>query len=203
MLAQEQRPSAYRLLIAVTWACLLAAWTTSVALAHPFHITTADATLNRTTQSLEVSLELSPIELERAIALRFNVDLDVDDKEAEAVIARYATEAFKVEQAGIPAVLQWVGMELDITTGWLYFEFADVKDDAPLTIENRFLVEVAEAADSQQLNTVRFSLARAAAAASQSSAATSRGSGRVQAKRTLTFTAPDYRQRIDPALSSN
>ncbi len=183
---RRQRQAIARIVVmTASWSCLAS----TASRAHPFHITTAEAQFKQQAQTLEVSIELNPTELERAIALRFNLDIDLDQGDAETAIAHYAEQVFVVSQAGKTAEFRWVGMELDIATGWLYFELHGIETFTNLTVENRFLVEVAQANDNQQLNTVRFSHPSASSAKLE--------------KTTLTFTAPDYRHQLDRLQNSN
>lgn len=152
----------------------------SIALAHPFHITTAEAEINTSAHTLEVALELNPTELEQAMELRWNLDIDLDADDTEALVARYSKEVFKVFRRNEPAAFRWVGQELGITSGWLYFQFEEVSSLEELIVENRFLVEAAQHSDNEQLNTVRFKEPSAS-------------KGGAPRKLSLTFTPPSYR----------
>lgn len=165
----------------ITGLCLLLSLA-SVLFAHPFHITTSEAQVNAKERTLEVALELNPAELEQAMELRWNRNVDLDAADAEALVARYTEEVFKVFRRGKPALFKWVGQELGITSGWLYFQFEEIDGLSSLMVENRFLVEVAQNNDGEQLNTIRFKDPTA--------------KGGAPRKLSLTFVPPTYRLTI-------
>ena len=177
------------LMLALISTTLVTLLFTSVVHAHPFHITSAEAQINAKNRTLEVALELNPTELEQAMELRWNRDIDLDEADAESLVARYAEEVFKVISHDEPADFTWVGQELGIASGWLYFQFEDIDGLSSLIVENRFLVEVAQDNQSEQLNTIRFKDPSARGSAIR--------------KLSLTFTPPKYRLTLDgPTLGA-
>jgi len=115
-----------------------AAIATEHARAHPYHVTYAEATLDRERGVLQVAMRLWPDDLQLAIE-RFtgNTDLDIDSPEADEHIVAYLgtrflvrtpaddTEAAPLAPGGVdrdaPPV-RWVGKEIGIKHAWVYFE---------------------------------------------------------------------------------
>ncbi len=120
--------------------------------AHPFHVTLAQADYNAETAHLEVALKVWPPDLQRALERRLDRDVDLDrDPDIERQIAGYTAEVFRVRTAhGDPVPLEWVGMELDLRDGWLYFELSIPGGPSGIEISNRAFFEL----EVDQVNTV-------------------------------------------------
>lgn len=142
------------------------AWS-SVALAHPYHTTSATAELNRDTGSLEVALRVSPEDLEKALGYRTGRRISLDKtKDVDKLIQGYLGEVFKVEAAdGKKPELEWVGREFEGTSLWLYFEFPRLGDLDGAKITQRIFLEyfarhinTAVFVDGRKRRTVQFTV---------------------------------------------
>ena len=102
----------------------------SAALAvHPQHVTLAEAEWNDQSRSLEVALSITPSQLEEAVAAHAgrDVDIDADDEPIAAWLrVRFVllppAKTDEKEEARKPAKLKYVGQELGVSRGWVYFE---------------------------------------------------------------------------------
>lgn len=92
-------------------------------LAHPAHVTLAEAEWNEETGKLEVALQVRPYDLEQALRLMTKqaVDLDKTDN-IDDVIQTYLNRSVVLTKGKEAARLQWVGKEVNARDAWLYFE---------------------------------------------------------------------------------
>ena len=131
----------------------LTVFTTAEVAAHPAHASTAEATWNVTTRSLEIALRVAPEDLARAVVVEGKAwDLE-PSRAAEAALRAYVRDAIELHAAnGTKAKLVWVGAELGIEEAWLYFEL-DL--EAPLNgavLTHRLFFEF----EPTQLNVLRL-----------------------------------------------
>ena len=93
-------------------------------LAHPRHLSVAEAEWNAKSRRLEVALQVNPVDLEQALRLISNRPIDLDKtKGIELLLRDYIERSFVVREAdGTRAKLKWVGHEVDLKDAWLYFE---------------------------------------------------------------------------------
>ena len=113
---------------------------------HPFHKSLSEIELNAKRGKLEVSLWLWPPDLEQDLAAYAGkkVDLDTTPK-IDALLARYVAKHFVVKNAkGKTLALRWVGKELKLDSGWLYFELDCGKKPSSLTLRSTLLTAIAE-----------------------------------------------------------
>lgn len=100
------------------------------AAAHPAHASTAEATWNATSKSLEIALRVTPEDLARAVLVDgkpWNLE---PSPTADTALRAYLRDAIELRASnGSKAKLVWVGAEIGIEEAWLYFEL-DL--DAPL-----------------------------------------------------------------------
>ena len=132
--------------------------------AHPQHVTLAEAEWNPETNSLEVALAISPSQLKDAVERHAGrgVDIDTDEK----AVAAWLTTAFVVrpplpagappDAVRTPATLTYIGQELGVSRGWVYFEvpLPGGWEDAEISDRVRLIAE------PQQHNTVVFAVTR-------------------------------------------
>ena len=97
-------------------------------LAHPIHRSIAEATYNRTTETLEVALRVFADDFEDALGAHAKTKISLEKTPAaqlDAIIRDYLSARFAIKTAaGRPASLRWVGRELKDAENevWLYFE---------------------------------------------------------------------------------
>ncbi len=141
---------------------LLACWLVLPALtrAHDAHDSIAEATLNRDSQRLEVTLSVHAADLERALsaAAQLPVSLEKDDPAAlDPRILAYLAAAFRVrDDQGTALPLEWVGREpgADPAHQTLLLHFAVVlpATSSALTLHQRTFCEL----HADQINLVEF-----------------------------------------------
>ncbi|MEM7235467.1 MAG: DUF6702 family protein [Planctomycetota bacterium] len=96
----------------------------SAAIAHPYHVTLAEAEFNVETGKLEVALRVTPEDFERALSHETGGPVDLEKTEdIDATIFRYLVESFRVRAAGgEDGKIHWLGKEVELKWAWLYFE---------------------------------------------------------------------------------
>ena len=121
--------------------------------AHPFHVTIAEAEWNPKTSSLEVSMRVNPIDVERVLRerLKRSVELSESDEAAEKAVFAYLQERLVLSSG--PKTKwkpKWVGMEVKINRAWLYFEYPMPQPPRSLRVEHRLFHEL----EDDQVNTL-------------------------------------------------
>ncbi|QEG21274.1 DUF6702 family protein [Mariniblastus fucicola] len=149
-----------------TLAALLIAtlvFTSNVAIAsHPFHVSRAEIEYNAKRQTFEVSLCVWPEDLVLAVSKMEKRTIDIDaesESSRDELFNRYVAKTFRFfpqtgdeQEQSVAAKIRWVGSELEIKQGWLYFE-VDAKTSATdWSIENRMFFEL----NDDQLNQVQI-----------------------------------------------
>ena len=124
----------------------------ATAAAHPFHASIAEAEWNAKSGRLEVSLRVTPNDLERAIRQRTKERVQLEDsKSADRLIQDYLREVMRVEgQGGRKHKLVWVGKEVSVKEAWLHFEIEMPHGPHGALISNRVLFDV----QKEQINTI-------------------------------------------------
>jgi hypothetical protein len=119
-------------------------------------VTLAEAEYNVETARLEVALQVSPLDLQRALSLHLDRRVDLDrEPELERFVVGYLRKVFTVFDAeGREAPVHWVGMQLDLRDAWLYFEVELPAGIEGAVISNRTFFELEE----RQVNTVNLRL---------------------------------------------
>ena len=129
---------------------LVTSWT----LAHPFHVSIAEAEWSSKTKSLEVALRVHPSDLEKALSRRAKKTIDLDKTpKIDVLIQDYLKEVFqaRVEKAA-PEKIKWVGKEVKVKHAWLYFEIPLESGLSNVQFTNRIFFELLE----DQVNTINF-----------------------------------------------
>lgn len=126
----------------------------SSALAHPFHVTLAEAELDAKSGNLEVALRVKPEDLERALSAMTNRKISLEkEAKVDALILRYLKGALKFSTGKKKAGdISFVGKELSRKALWLYFEVPLKGQLEGVKIENRVFFKVLP----DQLNTMNF-----------------------------------------------
>ena len=124
----------------------------SHALAHPQHVSIAEAQWNAKTGKLEVAVKVHPNDLERSLRRRFSRRVILETTaNVDRLIEKYLATGFVVKQQdGRPATLKWVGKEISVKAGWLYFEVPLKRGPLGTTFTNRLFFELLD----DQVNTI-------------------------------------------------
>jgi hypothetical protein len=131
---------------------------------HPFHVTRAEIEYNAKRQTFEVALCVWPEDLERAVSKMENRDVRIDaisETSRDEIFSRYVAKKFRFvaqakdatdEEKPVAAKMRWIGSELEIKQGWLYFEVDAKTESANWSIENQMFFRLNE----DQLNQVQI-----------------------------------------------
>ena len=123
---------------------LVLATVPSVAFAHPYHTSSAVADLRR--RRLEITLTVTPEDLQEALRRQSKRVLDIDsDPNVDALAEAYVKARFKVEGEDGPLSPSWVGSEIEDDAARLYFEFRLPKDPSTIKIRSAVFFELAPA----------------------------------------------------------
>ena len=148
----------------LTLICLAAAClSTQIAMAsHPFHVSSAEVEYNQNRETFEVAICLWPEDLAKAVSQMEQKPIDIDaisETERDKLFKKYVSQKFRFinsstaeDEEQQPATIRWVGSELNLKQGWLYFEVDAKSAGTEWTIENKMFFEVNE----DQLNQVQI-----------------------------------------------
>ena len=163
----------------MTAALLLSAALSATAV-HPQHVTLAEAEWNAEAKTLEVSLRVTPVQLEQAVERHAGRQIDLDEPTADAAVAAWVKDAFvvlpppdpaakdagKTEPTGgeadaktkepEPAKTTVIGREVGISFAWVYFEVALPRGWEGARVTDRVRLW----ADPAQHNTLVLTVAR-------------------------------------------
>ena len=122
---------------------------------HPFHVTRAEIEYNSTRKTFEVALCVWPEDLEKAVSKIEKKSIDIDaigETKRDELFKKYVAQSFRFipKQAGqtdkakkpVAADIRWVGSEIKVKQGWLYFEVDAKSDAANWSIENEMFFEL-------------------------------------------------------------
>ena len=133
--------------------------------AHPFHTTTAEMEFNSVTRRFEVALKIPASDFEHMVRMGLNDDeksqastqaaskLAIEEMAKSA--GRYIDKQFFVTVAGQACRFEWVGVEDDQQSKWMYFELilpSEQSFSGELQLTNKVLCD----RNSDQFNTVVF-----------------------------------------------
>ena len=137
-------------------------------LAHPFHVSVAEAQWNEDRSRLQVSLRLSPRDLDAALARttgrRVVLEKESDEKTKELLVdylrdriylSASATAAAAKDSDGIEERrrrFHWVGIEDEVRYVWVYFELERPAGADAVWLSNRVIFET----EPTQINTVQL-----------------------------------------------
>lgn len=144
--------------------CALAVWIVGLALccdkaawAHPHHASIGTASWIEASQSFEVELRLSVVDLEEVLTKRAGraVELDATASEVASALEAYVASGFYVRaKSGTIVKPKWIGFEIEEPFAWVYVELplgALPREDCKL----RHALLVAEYAEQVNLLNVR------------------------------------------------
>ena len=90
---------------------------------HPFHESLAEAYWNPEIRKLEVVVRIHPEDLETAVRRQKGQSIQLEDREAEAEVERYLRRTFRIRSRDQrPVEFEWVGLEINVRSAWVYFE---------------------------------------------------------------------------------
>jgi hypothetical protein len=142
--------------------------------AHPYHTSIGEMHYNPKSQSLEISLKVFTDDLEKSLSETVKKPVILSQKaEIKNQIAILLKNSFAIEQAGKALPQQFIGLEAEKDTYWLYLE-VKVKPEllSELKIRNQLLMETFP----DQMNILNLEI---------------KGQ-----KKTLLFRAEDYRKSL-------
>lgn len=125
---------------------------------HPYHVSLAEFERNERSGNFEVSLCIWPADLEKALSQKNEKPIDLDEVEnLDDLIAEYLKEKVVfADSEGNQAPIRFVGCELDLQKGWLYFEVQTGKERDDWSFQNRIFFELNE----DQINHFNFKMPR-------------------------------------------
>lgn len=93
--------------------------------AHPLHLSVSEASFNRETRVLEVSLRCFPDDLEAVLSKASGRSVSAADPGVLAAeAAGYLRSTWRLkDREGKPAPLSWTGLDITDSHIWLFFEF--------------------------------------------------------------------------------
>lgn len=109
------------------WSALVLLWLMgAMALAHPHHVSTGTADWIAETQSFEVALNVSAIDLEEVLTKRLKRTANLDDSTDKAMVAelkRYVTSKIALKGPAESVIEPtWIGYEIEEEAAWIYVE---------------------------------------------------------------------------------
>lgn len=125
---------------------------------HPYHVSLAEIERNAETGNLEVSLCVWPADLEKALSQMTDQSIDLDTTEnLNELIEKYLNKRLAITSAdGQRAGIRYVGHELNMKKGWLYFEVQTGNEPTAWQFENRIFFEL----NDEQANHCNFKKGR-------------------------------------------
>jgi hypothetical protein len=125
--------------------------------AHPSHVTIAEAEWNAKSKSLEIAVRVNVADLEKGIRRQSKsakkIVLKEGESNAEREVKNYVNSRLAIYTKDEKRLkLKWVGMEVEIHHGWLYFEFPMRNPPSSIVFENRLFLEL----EKDQVNTLMF-----------------------------------------------
>lgn len=125
-----------------TLVLLLSGTYLSLAQAHPFHVSVAEAEWNREKSQLEVAIRIDANHLEQALRKQLGTGLVLEQPETEARLEGYVRQNWQTRTADGAAVrLVWVGFEIEDQTAWIYFAVPLPDGWKGSTVTHRLLLE--------------------------------------------------------------
>jgi hypothetical protein len=121
---------------------------------HPYHVSLSEIERNENTGNFEVSLCVWPADLEKALAQMTDKPVDLDHTEGlDKLIEKYLAKTVAFTSAeGAKAKIRFVGHEIDLQKGWLYFEVQTGVESDDWTFQNRVFFEL----NDDQINHFNF-----------------------------------------------
>lgn len=117
---------------------------------HDYYVSITTVDYNQKQNSLQITIQFTTHDLEKAIFENYNVDLNLaeqnESQESDSLLNLYIQKNFKIHLQGVKQKIEYLGREVDLDErAFLYFEALGVKNPKEIDIENSFLIEVFEA----------------------------------------------------------
>lgn len=120
---------------------------------HPFHVSVAEIEYNSGSKKLECALRIWPEDLEKALNNSSTEKIDLDStKDIDERIFKYMQSKIKVADGDKNSKLIWVGKEMGIKQGWLYFEVETGVQPDGFSFSNQMFFELQD----DQVNMFNF-----------------------------------------------
>lgn len=120
---------------------------------HPFHVSVAEIEYNSKSRKLECALRIWPEDLEKALNKQSEEKIDLDStKDIDERIFKYMQAKIKISDGERDSKLIWIGKELEIKQGWLYFEAETGKQPDDFAFSNQMFFELQD----DQVNMFNF-----------------------------------------------
>jgi len=132
------------------WLSLVMLLCTSQAHAHRYHFGLTELSVNERTQSLEIAHRFFVADVERALSL----SADKDMQDAQKQMEHYVNQHFQLRaESGELLKPKWVGMESDVHDVWIYQEIplAEVQGKS-FRVRQSMLMEI----ERDQVNTLNL-----------------------------------------------
>ncbi len=124
---------------------------------HDFHVSVTQINCNAQTQSVEITIKLFTDDMEQSIKSQGGGDLRLGDAReaanADQLLLEYLRNRFALLLDGKPAVMAWVGKEVEVDALWCYLEVPNIAHISSMEITSRILTEIFE----DQANVVHIS----------------------------------------------
>lgn len=134
---------------------VLFAWMANI---HPFYVSLTDIRYNPDHQRLEIAQKIFWDDLEKALAGRYDVEVDFlnpeDPHELEKIIETYLLEMNEILINNKKVSLVYLGYEIEEDTAWFYMEGNNISVPDAVKIKNSILIHHFD----KQQNIVNFYL---------------------------------------------
>lgn len=121
---------------------------------HPLHLSVCDISLNRDTQSLEISHRLFADDLENVLRPTLGEKTDIinpaDPEKLSKAIGDYVLQHFRLSMDNQQLNPRYLGYELDEDVVWVYFEVPNVHHLEQISVRNTLFFDIFE----DQLNLI-------------------------------------------------
>lgn len=111
--------------------------------AHKFYASFVSINYNEQEKSVEIVIRAFPDDLEAALTKLNNKTVKLDkSKETAAMVMAYVKKTFEIKKNNRPQQLQWVGMEVNVDSAWIYVEAKMPTGLSGAQIRDQFLFEM-------------------------------------------------------------
>lgn len=116
-----------------------------VALVHPFYISVIEINHNAKEATVEISVRVFTTDIEKTLQKYTTAKIDVtnppDNNFLDKQISQYLSKNIKLKINGQPAVLNYIGHEIQKESVWSYFEITKVADMKKLEVDCTLLYD--------------------------------------------------------------
>lgn len=127
----------------VTLQCiLLLGLCTDIAIAHPFHTSSAEMEWNPESNCFEVAWKIDPNDLEQELRRRTKQRLILEKLNDHEIVFDYVKDVFHVHVGEKALLLRPIGFEVEKQFCWIYFEIPCPHGLSTLELKNELLLNV-------------------------------------------------------------